>query len=300
MGSIEARPRVLRVTRSGRARMKLMNHVFRTIWSEAHQAWIAVSEITRGRSKRSGSCVMRSARSSCGGLDGARNLGGPLKPLVFALACSFAMQAQANPTGAQIVNGQASFNTSGNTLTIVNTPGTIINWQNFSINAGEVTRFQQQNAASTVLNRVVTNNPSVILGTLSSHGQVYLVNANGIVFGAGSTVDVAGMVATTLNLSDADFLAGKHNYTAVPGAQNVSNAGNINAQQNGYIYLIAPNVENTGIITAPNGEILLAAGSEVQLVNSLDPNLRVSITAPAGNATNLGQLIAEAGNLGLF
>src|SRR5512139_2624463 len=98
--------------------------------------------------------------------------------------------ARANPLGGTVVNGQATFNTSGNTLTVTNTPGTIINWQGFSINANEVTRFAQQSAASTVLNRVVTNNPSVILGTLSSNGQVYLVNANGIMFGAGSTVDV--------------------------------------------------------------------------------------------------------------
>ncbi len=280
--------------------MSSLNHVFRSIWSEALGAWVAVSEVASARGKRSGSRVVR-----------VPNIAGVneeiddihhhrFKFALLALACGLALDAQSNPMGGQVVNGQASFNTTGNTLTVTNTPGTIINWQSFSINAAEVTRFQQQNAASTVLNRVVTNNPSVILGTLSSNGQVYLVNANGIMFGAGSTVDVAGMVATTLNLSDADFLAGRHNYTAVPGAQNVSNAGNINAQQAGYVYLIAPNVENSGVITAPNGEVLLAAGSEVQLVNSLDPNLRVSITAPAGNATNIGQLIAQSGSLGLF
>ncbi len=199
-----------------------------------------------------------------------------------------------------MVNGQASFASTANTLTVTNTPGTIINWQGFSIQQNEITRFAQQSASSTVLNRVVTNNPSQILGTLQSNGRVFLVNPNGIIFGAGSTVDVAGLVATTLNLSNADFLAGRHNYTQVPGAANISNAGNLNAQSGGEIYLIAPNVENTGIITAPNGDILLAAGHEVQLVNSLDPNLRVNITAPAGDATNVGQLVASAGKLGLF
>jgi filamentous hemagglutinin family protein len=223
-----------------------------------------------------------------------------LKPILFAVACCFAFNAQANPIGGNVVNGQASFNTSGNTLTVTNTPGTIINWQGFSIGANETTHFAQQSASSTVLNHVVTNNPSVILGTLSSNGQVYLVNANGIIFGAGSTVDVAGLVATTLNLSNADFLAGRHNYTAAPGAQNISNSGNITAQQGGQIYLIAPNVENNGIIKAPNGEVLLAAGNSVELVNSNDPNLRVKITAPAGDATNIGQLVVGSGNLGLF
>jgi len=210
----------------------------------------------------------------------------------------------ANPLGPSVVNGQASFATAGNTLTVTNTPGTIINWQGFSIGANEITRFAQQNASSAVLNRVVSSNPSSILGSLQSNGRVFLVNPNGIVFGQGATVDVAGLVATSLNLGNADFLAGRYNFTDVPGAQSVSNAGNLAAQgdglRGGQIYLIAPNVENSGIITAPNGEILLAAGHSVDLVNSIEPNLRVNITAPAGDATNIGQLIAESGSLGLF
>lgn len=224
-----------------------------------------------------------------------------LKPTCLAVLLAFGVQtAEANPIGGAVVNGQASFNANGNTLTVTNTPGTIINWQGFSIGGNEATIFAQQSAASTVLNRVVTNSPSSILGALQSNGRVFLINPNGIVFGAGATVDVAGLVATTLNLSNADFLAGRYNFTQVPGAQNISNAGSLTARNGGEIYLIAPNVDNSGIINAPNGEVLLAAGHSVQLVNSLDPNLRVSITAPAGDATNVGQLVASAGSLGLF
>ena len=224
-----------------------------------------------------------------------------LKAVYAIVLLAFAVQtAQANPVGGNVVNGQANFSTTGNTLTVTNTPGTIINWQGFSINTNETTRFAQQSASSAVLNRVVGNDPSNILGTLSSNGRVFLINPHGIVFGAGAVVDVAGLVASTLNLSNADFLAGNSHYTQVPGAANISNAGNINAQQGGQIFLIAPNVENTGVITAPNGEILLAAGYSVDLVNTNNPNLRVSITAPAGDATNVGQLIASSGSLGLF
>ncbi|TXT27160.1 MAG: cadherin domain-containing protein [Gallionellaceae bacterium] len=225
-----------------------------------------------------------------------------LKPACAALMLVFAaQQAAANPVGGVVASGQASFAASASTLTVTNTPGTIINWQSFSIAANETTHFAQQSAASTVLNRVATTgNPSSILGTLSSNGRVFLVNPGGIVFGQGATVDVAGLVATTLNLSDADFLAGRYSFARVPGAQSISNAGNITAQSGGEIYLIAPDVKNTGVISAPNGEILLAAGHEVELVNSFDPNLRVSITAPAGDATNVGKLIVESGSLGLF
>ena len=228
-----------------------------------------------------------------------------LKPAYAAMLLAFAMEtAQANPMDATVVSGQASFATSGNTLTVVNTPGTIINWQSFSIGQSEITHFAQQSASSAVLNRVIGSDPSNILGTLQSNGRVFLINTNGIVFGAGSTVNVAGLIASTLNLSDADFLAGRYNFTEVPGAQNISNAGIITAQgdglNGGQIYLIAPNVENSGVITAPNGEILLAAGASVELLNSNDPNLRVSITASAGDVTNVGQLVASAGSLGLF
>jgi filamentous hemagglutinin family protein len=228
-----------------------------------------------------------------------------LKPGYAAVLLAFAVQtAQANPIGGSVVNGQANFSTTGNTLTVTNTPGTIINWQGFSINTNETTRFAQQSASSAVLNRVVGSDPSSILGTLQSNGRVFLINPNGILFGAGAVVDVAGLVASTLNFSDADFLAGNSHFTAVPGAANVSNAGNIIAhgdgQSGGQIFLIAPNVENTGVITAPNGEILLAAGYSVDLVNTNNPNLRVSITAPAGDAANVGQLIASSGSLGLF
>jgi filamentous hemagglutinin family protein len=223
-----------------------------------------------------------------------------LKPVYAAVLLAFAIESAANPMDATVVAGQASFATTGNTLTVVNTPGTIINWQSFSIGSAEITNFVQQSASSAVLNRVIGNDPSNILGTLQSNGRVFLINPHGIAFGAGSVVDVAGLVASTLNISDADFQAGRYNFTEVPGAQNISNAGNITAQDSGQIYLIAPNVENSGVITAPNGEIYLAAGSSVELVNSNDPNLRVSITAPAGDATNVGQLIASSGSLGLF
>jgi filamentous hemagglutinin family protein len=224
-----------------------------------------------------------------------------LKPVYAAVLLAFSVQsAQANPTGGSVVNGSASFATSGNTLTVTNTPGTIINWQGFSINSNEITKFAQQSASSTVLNRVVGSNPSNLLGTLQSNGRVFLVNPNGILFGTGAVVDVAGLVASTLNLSDADFLAGNNHFTEVPGAASISNDGNISAQQGGQIFMIAPNVENTGVITAPNGEIFLAAGHSVDLVSTDNPNLRVNITAPAGEATNVGQLIASSGSLGLF
>ena len=84
--------------------------------------------------------------------------------VMITLYFFFANMAGANPLGGQVVSGNAQFNTQGNTLNITNSPNSIINWQNFSIASNEITRFIQQNSASSVLNRIYGQNPSIILG----------------------------------------------------------------------------------------------------------------------------------------
>lgn len=186
--------------------------------------------------------------------------------LTLALAMCFPVAAPANPVNPTVMAGQAGFNTAGNTLTVTNTPNAIINWQGFSIGPNETTRFIQQSAASAVLNRVTGGDPSQILGALQSNGRVFLINPNGIAFGAGSRIDVGGLVASTLNLSDADFLSGRMNFTERTGAGAIANAGEIRSAAGSQVLLIAPKVENAGLIEAPNGDILLAAGRSVRLV----------------------------------
>jgi filamentous hemagglutinin family protein len=149
----------------------------------------------------------------------------PLKSVVVALATCFATSVQANPTGASVAAGQATIQQNGSTLTITNTPGTIINWQSFNINRGELTKFVQQNAQSQVLNRVTGVDPSQILGQLQSNGRVLLINPNGVLFGKGAQVDVAGLIVSTLQLKDADFLAGKLKFNDTPGAGSIKNEG---------------------------------------------------------------------------
>jgi filamentous hemagglutinin family protein len=142
-------------------------------------------------------------------------------PLLLA-TCFGAVQAA--PTSPQVVAGQASFAQQGNVYSITNTPNTIINWQSFSVGAGEVTRFIQQNSSSSVLNRILGQDPTRILGALQSNGRVFLINPNGVIFGRDARIDVGGLVASTLSLSDSDFLAGKHNFTAECPGGSVSNA----------------------------------------------------------------------------
>lgn len=222
------------------------------------------------------------------------------RTLLALLVASCFAPATAAPTTPLVVNGQATFVQNGNVFSITNTPGTVINWQGFSIDAGEVTRFIQQSGDSAVLNRIVGHDPSKIMGALQSNGHVFLINPNGILFGRDARVDVNGLTASTLALSDADFLAGKNNFRAGARAGAIVNQGNISTAAGGKVFLIASNVENSGIITSPQGQVVLAAGHTVQLADASNPALQVVVAAPEHQSVNLGQVIAQGGKVGIY
>ncbi|MGZ5009594.1 MAG: two-partner secretion domain-containing protein [Methylobacter sp.] len=217
------------------------------------------------------------------------------------LAALYPAFSYANPNGAQIVSGQVSIDTATpGVTTITNSPNAIINWQNFSIAQNELTQFIQQNGQSAVLNRIIGQNPSEILGQLTSNGKVFLINPNGIVFGAGSTIDTQGLVASSLNLSNQDFLSGNYHLMAGSSAGNILNEGIIRAGKDGNIILIAPQIQNNGIIKSDGGSITLAAGQELTITNLDDPDIRFQIQAPADNVLNLGKLLTEGGAINVF
>lgn len=220
--------------------------------------------------------------------------------LAFLWLCFSSPSLNANPEGGTVVSGSASFDQQGNSLTVTNTPGTIINWQDFSIQTEETTRFVQQSSDSAVLNRVVGQDPSQILGKLQSNGRVFIVNPNGIVFGAESVIDVSGLAASTLNLSNEDFLSQNLNFTGDGTNGSLSNEGAITTSEGGFVYLIASNVENHGVIKSPKGEVILAAGHSVQLVSSDNPDIRVTLTAPEGEALNVGEIITRGGKTSIY
>ncbi|MDP2809585.1 MAG: filamentous hemagglutinin N-terminal domain-containing protein, partial [Rhodocyclaceae bacterium] len=205
----------------------------------------------------------------------------------------------ANPVAPTVTSGSATFSAAGSTLTVTNTPGTIINWQQFNIGQSEITKFIQQNAQSTVLNRITGQDPSQILGTLQSNGRVFLVNPNGILFGQNAIIDVAGLVASNLNFADADFLANRFSFSG-GGLGAVINQGAITTPVGGSVYLIGSQVRNEGIITSPKGEVLLAAGNSVQLADTGTPSMSVTLTASDNQAINLGTITTEGGRIDIY
>jgi len=225
------------------------------------------------------------------------------------LAVCLPFQAHANPTEPTLVSGAALIsNPSASVMQVVNTPGTIINWNAFSIASGETTRFVQLDAASAVLNRVTGGNPSSILGRLESNGRVLLVNPNGIVFGGSSVVDVAGLIASTRDISNENFTAGTYRFEGFGSAGVELQAGaqiltSVQSPTGGQVWLIGQDVSTAegSSIDAPDGQVMLAAGSTVLVGNASNGNMLFNVVAD-GNASiqTLGAIAAERGAVGLF
>ena len=168
------------------------------------------------------------------------------------------------PAGGKVTGGTTIISQSnGQTLNINQlTEKAIINWKGFSINVNELVKFTQPSSSSIVLNRVTGVNPSSILGQLVANGRVFIVNPNGILFGPKAVVDVAGLLATTFNIKDADFMAGKFTF-AQDSAKNpafVVNQGQIKVSDNGFVFLVAPGVSNEGLIIANLGKVVMGSG----------------------------------------
>src|SRR5271163_1089737 len=171
--------------------------------------------------------------------------------------------AWANPQGGSVAGGSASIVTTAPGRLDINQTSSrvIINWQGFSIAPGEITNFNQPSASAVALNRVTGGDPSIILGQLSANGRILLINPNGVLFGAGSRVDVAGLIATTANLSDQDFQAGRLNFALPSSAPTASvvNRGTITVADGGLVALVAPGVANEGVIQARLGRVSLVS-----------------------------------------
>src|SRR3989304_394020 len=211
-----------------------MNRICRLVWSQVQNTWVVATGDTKGRG----------------------NSKSVFKPKLMAVTLALLSPAAfAAPMDGQISAGSGGIAQAGTTTTITqNTQNLAINWQSFSIGSNEAVRFNQPNASAIALNRVLGQNPSQILGSLSANGQVFVLNPNGVLFGNAAQVNVGGLVASTLNISDADFMAGNNVFSngGIVGG-NVDNQGALNAANGGYIAPISPAVSNTGSISAPQG-----------------------------------------------
>jgi filamentous hemagglutinin family protein len=221
----------------------------------------------------------------------------PIVAAAFAAASALGcLHAAAAPAGGQIAAGagtiNAAPNAAGGTRTVIQQGSNrlAINWTSFDIGANDSVTFAQPGSSAIALNRVTGQSATRILGTLTANGQVFILNPNGVLFGKSAQVNVGGLLATTLNLSDSDFLAGKFRFTDSGGTGSIVNEGQITAN-GGYIAFIAPQVSNRGSLIADKGTVELAAGSAATV--TLAGDQLVSLTIDQGTLDAL----AENGDL---
>jgi filamentous hemagglutinin family protein len=203
----------------------------------------------------------------------------------YALAATLAMAAAANAGGvdvSKITRGNVSFSQDGNRLVVRASNGSIIEYNRFSIEAGQIMQFIQPSANSRVLNRVTGAELSRIDGSLLSNGIVYLVNPQGIRIGNGALINVGGFYAAAGAMSDNDFIRGNNTFTDLSGK--VTNEGMIQAQS---VALVGQYVANHGTINVDDGMIAMAAGDTVFLQNGPSPFM-VTVNRSAMGADGSG------------
>jgi filamentous hemagglutinin family protein len=204
------------------------------------------------------------------------------------------------PTGGQVSAGSASILTPNASTLQINQSSdkAILNWQSFSIGSAASVQFTQPGASSIALNRVLGSNASEIFGRLTATGQVFLSNPNGVLFAPGASVEVGALFATSLSISDANFLAGRYVFTKEGNAGAVVNRGTI-LTPGGYTALAAPQVRNEGLIVARLGSVALAAGERVSLDMVGDGLINVNVEQAALNASvlNSGTIQADGGRV---
>lgn len=277
---------------------------YRLVFSKHLGMLVPASELTRARGGKGRGRGARLRRAAA--------------VLTLVSVSSWAQDPNTLPSGAVVRSGQIDFSTAGNTLNVNQaSKNGIIHWNSFNIGANATVNFHQPGATAATLNRIIGNESSVIQGMLNADGAVYIINRNGILFDKNSQVNLHSLVASTLDIRDDDlfrngFLSGNKNspafsdaYTeyvgsAPPGMVHVAEGARITATTNGRIILLAPDVENRGIVESPGGQVILAAGHKAyfRIADGTDKSLLRGLTvevASGGEAVNLGQLAADGG-----
>ncbi|MCF6189946.1 MAG: filamentous hemagglutinin N-terminal domain-containing protein [Cocleimonas sp.] len=226
----------------------------------------------------------------------------PAYTVAFSVSVAFTSLAHASPSGANVVSGNVDIHQTSNYTTInQHTNAAIINWQKFGIQRGETVEFVQLNSNSVVLNRVVGRDRSVIDGALRANGKVFVINRQGILFGKNAQVNVGGLVATTSDISNANFLNRLYKFNKPSTVKNASviNRGNITIKDAGLAILVAPSVENHGKIVARLGKVVLGSANSFTLDLYGDELISFDVTKQVANGRvkNTGTISANGGQV---
>jgi len=198
------------------------------------------------------------------------------------------------PKGFDPQKGSATISQNQRETLIKSGERAIIHWDQFSIDPNELVHFQQMNAKSRVLNRVMGKDSSKLLGKLSSNGQVFLINPQGIYIGPAGRIETSGFVGSTLNLLDGDFWEGKNLFFHDPGKGTIQNLGTISCPS-GDIVLISRAITSEGTLHAPSGHVGLGAGVEILLRPNGDERISIltDLILPNGKEETAVETVGE-------
>ncbi len=201
------------------------------------------------------------------------------------------------PSGGGIVAGSAIISGDSSTTTITqSTRNAVIDWESFSVAFGNTVDFHLADSTGGTLNRVTGTTPSTIAGQITSNGTVYLINPNGIAITSSGTVQTAGgFVASTLDIADADFMAGRAKFKGDGASKLVSNAGSIRAGHGAYVALLGGAIDNSGTITVPFGKLGLGSGEQIAL--DLNGGNFMQVGVPTSLVTGANPLITNSGEI---
>ena len=188
-----------------------------------------------------------------------------LKPVCLAVLLAAAPSGWALPQGGVAVSGQVALRSpQPSTLEILQTSAKAgLDWQSFSIAAGERVLIRQPDASSVLFNRVLGADPSLIFGQLQANGRVFLSNPRGIIFGAGSQVDVGSLVATTLAVNSSVLANGNYQLSGATAETGELRADGEIRAPGGTVALVSPRLSVGGNVLA--GRVGLAAVAAVQV-----------------------------------
>ncbi|OTG89239.1 YDG domain-containing protein [Acinetobacter sp. ANC 3832] len=273
-----------------------MNKVYKTVWNKRQNCSQVTSEQSKGQSKNSqSSSQVKAVEIQKNWFDFARL--SLLSLALLPLSIWAGIYDTQLPTGGNVTVGSAQISQNNNTLNVhQNSQNVGIQWNDFNIGQNATVNFHQPNSSSIAVNRVLDSNASQIMGKLNANGQVFLLNPNGVIFSKTAQVNVGGIVASTLNVTDGDIMSGNFTLKNQGGAGKVENHGSIIAD-GGVIAFIAPNVINTGNVESKNGVIHFTAADQVTL-HLQDGQLteyQVDIGTLQGLIDNQGAILANNG-----
>ena len=275
--------------------------IYKLIFSRRLNALVVVGEICSSQGKAPGST--RALKRSAKGMVQVMRILAIFSSGALLVSTAWAAPAvDALPTGGQVVQGAASISQSGAQMDINQASHhAVINWQSFDVGADAKVHIVQPDQAAVLLNRVVTNKPSEIYGNIDANGQVILVNNNGIVFGKDGSASASSFTATTLDISDQDFMDGKDRYSSNGSQGEIVNHGTIEAKSGGYVALLGAKVTNDGKIVTHNGAVALGAADSIAIPMTSSGKIKMELSASSVNAavenTKNGVIVTEGGDV---